>query len=242
MRKNITTIIVFLLSLPLAAQQNYASISFGASLPQGNYSNTGDLAQGGYARTGGAIKFDAGYFPVNYFGIGASFAFGSNYAERDSLLIDMIRHIEENAESHIDIPEDAVIQYGTGFWNNVNLFIGPLLSFRATQIIYFDLRVLGGLSILRAPDQKLHIAFEDTEITSFVSNQKMAFGFTAGAGIRFKLSETLALRLAADYSHTRAHFDYDFELFREAATGVPVINTKFPVQTIEALIGLAYSF
>ena len=86
-------------SMELIAQQNFASISFGASIPQGDYAATGDLSSNGYANTGGAIKFDAGYFPVSYFGIGGSFSFGSNYATRDSLLNDVITYIEENEKN-----------------------------------------------------------------------------------------------------------------------------------------------
>ena len=55
------------------AQQNFASISFGASISLKDYAATGDLSSNGYARTGGTIKFDGAYFPVSYLGIGASF-------------------------------------------------------------------------------------------------------------------------------------------------------------------------
>ena len=104
-------------TLPVVAQQNFASISFGAAIPLGDYSAIGDLATSGYARTGGAIRFDAGYFPVSYFGIGGSFSFGSNYAVRDSMFKDMFSYIEKNASSLMDIPDDADIRYGSGFWS-----------------------------------------------------------------------------------------------------------------------------
>ncbi len=105
---------VFILFLALAsmsaiAQQNFASISFGTSIPKGDFASTTDLSNSGYAKTGGVIKFDAAYFPGSYLGIGGSFSFGSNYVERDSLLSDMIGYIEENASSIIDIPEDAEV-------------------------------------------------------------------------------------------------------------------------------------
>ncbi len=74
MRK-IGWIILLFVGLPAYAQQNFASISFGASIPLDDYAETGDLASNGYARTGGAIKFDAAYFPGSYLGIGGSFGF-----------------------------------------------------------------------------------------------------------------------------------------------------------------------
>lgn len=243
--KKTTWILMLILSMAGAhsfAQQNFASISFGASLPLGDYALTGDLASNGYARTGGAIKFDAGYFPTSYFGIGGSFSFGSNYAIRDSLLQDMIAYIEENASSIIDIPEDAEVLYGSGFWNYINLFIGPQFSIRASQKLYFDFRGLAGISVLRAPDQELRINFDGTEIYSRSSKNKLAFGFTAGGGVRIMLNSNIALKLSADYFQSRANFEYTFDLFQGVAEDIPPIESNFLVRTLELTAGLAYSF
>jgi hypothetical protein len=243
--KRISWILVFVLgltSIPSLAQQSFASISFGASLPQGPYASTGDLSNSGYARTGGAIKFDAAYFPVSYIGIGGSFSFGSNYANRDSLLQDMITYIEETASSIIDIPEDAEILYGSGFWNYINLFVGPNFSIRASQSLYFDFRALAGMTILRAPDQELRINFDGTEIYSRTSGSMLAFGYTGGAAIRVMLNSALALRLGVDYFQSRAKFEYTFDLFQGVAEDVPPISANFPVRTLELNAGLAYSF
>ncbi len=233
-------IIIFFTGLPVFAQQNFASISFGASIPLGEYASTGNLASSGYAKTGGAIKFDAGYFPGSYLGIGGSFSFGSNYAIRDSILQDMITYIEENASSIIDIPP-GVAEYGSGFWNYINIFLGPHFSVRATQRLYLDVRVLAGISVLRPPDQELYIPLDDgTEIFTTVSNSKIALGFTAGGGLRFKLNENLALKLGADFTQSRAKFNY-FELFQGVAD-VPPVHSEFFVRTLEASVGLAYAF
>jgi opacity protein-like surface antigen len=240
--KRFAWIIILLLSLQAYGQQNFASISFGASFPLGDYGLTGDLASNGYAKTGGAIKFDAGFFPGSYLGIGGSFSFGSNYALRDSLLQDMIDYLLENT-TIIDIPDDADIQYGSGFWNNLNLFVGPHFSIRALQRLYFDFRVLGGLSILRPPDQELAISFDQTEIFALVSNSKVSYGFAAGAGLRFTLNENLALRLGADFTQSKSKFDYTFDLFRDVTTSVvPPVHSEFWIQTIEIMLGLAYAF
>ena len=241
MRK-IAWIFILFLSLPATAQQNFASISFGASLPIGDYGSTGDLSSNGYARTGGAIKFDAGYFPGSYLGVGGSFSFGSNYGIRDSLLNDMISYLEDNT-TIIDIPDNAEILYGSGFWNNINIFLGPHFSIRVSQKLYFDLRLLGGLSILRPPDQELSISFDQTEILSIVSNNKLTYGFTAGAGFRYSLNENLALKLEADFSKSKAKFDYTFDLFRDVTTDpVPPVHSDFWVQTLDIMVGLAYAF
>jgi len=231
-----------LLCLSVRGQQNFASISFGTSMPQGDYAKTGDLSSNGYAKTGGTIKFDGAYFPGSYLGIGGTFGFGSNYAQRDSLIQDMVAYMEETASSIIDIPEDAEIIYGTGFWNYINLFIGPHFSLRASQRLYFDFRGLAGMTVLRAPDQDLRINFDETEIYTNSSGNKLAFGFTAGGGLRINLNSDLALKLSADYFQTKAKFTYTFDLFRDVADEVPPLDAEFYVKTVELTIGLAYAF
>jgi len=244
MRKALHIIMLLMASasLQLIAQQNFASISFGATIPQGDYAATGDLSNNGYANTGGAIKFDAGYFPVSYFGIGGSFSFGSNYATSDSLLSDMIAYIEENASGGIDIPEDAEALHGSGFWNYINLFLGPHFSIRTTQNLYFDIRGLAGLSIIRAPNQELTITYDGNNIYTNSSYNNVAFGWTAGGGIRYKFNENLALKLGVDYVQTKAKNTYTFDLFDGVVDDVPPLDGEFYIKAVEITAGLAYSF
>jgi len=244
MRKIFWILLVILAaaSMQVSAQQNYASISFGASIPRGNYASTGDLASNGYARNGGAIKFDAGYFPVSYFGIGGSFSFGSNYASRDSLMKDMVAYIEANTPGGIDIPEDAETLYGSGFWNYINLFIGPHFSIRASQRFYLDFRALGGLSIIRPPDQELRISYDGNNIYTRTSHNNVSFGWTIGTGARYKFNSNLALKLGVDLVQAKAKNTYSFDLFQGVVDNVPPLDAEFNIQTLEITAGLAYSF
>jgi len=240
--RNIAGVIILFLSVSAFGQQNFGSISFGACLPQGGYGLTGDLSSNGYAKAGGAIKFDGAFFPGSYLGIGGSFSFGSNYGLSDSLLNNMLDYVEANAPSLPEIPEDAEKIYANGFWNNISLYIGPHFSIRASQRLYFDIRVLGGLTVLRPPDQEIIITWDDNEIHSRVSNQKVTFGLTAGGGFRYKLNEDLALKLGVDFSQARAKFDYSFELFQGIGEDIPPVEADFFVRTVDIMIGLAYAF
>lgn len=241
-KANWIILLLVLASQQLLSQQNFASISFGATIPRGDYAARGDLSSNGYANTGGAIKFDAGYFPVSYFGIGGSFAFGSNYATRDSLLKDVITYIEENTPGGIDIPEDAEALYGSGFWNYINLFVGPHFSIRASQRLYLDFRGLAGLSIIRAPNQELTITYDGNSIYTNSSYNNAAFGWTAGGGIRFRFNENLALKLSCDYIQTKARNTYTFDLFSGVVDDVPPLDAEFYIKALELTAGLAYSF
>jgi len=242
MMRKVLCIVLALAGMAAYGQQNFASISFGVSNPLGDYGEVGDLAANGYARTGGAIKFDAGYFPTSYLGIGASFSFNNNYGIRDSILRDVIRYLEENAINPIDIPHDAEFDYGSGFWNNIGLYLGPHFSARLSQRIYADLRIVGGVSILRPPDQELFIIFDGTEIHNRTSDHKVSFGFTTGAGFRYRLNDDLALRLAVDYFQSRAKFTYQFNIVEGVAEEIPPLESNFLVRSLDVLVGLAYAF
>ncbi len=236
--RNFVWPIIFFLGMPVLAQENFVSISFGASLPQGNYAETGDLAHNGYASTSGAIKFDAGYFPASYIGIGGSFSFGSNYAIKDSLRNDIRSHVETSLGG-LDIP-DSSITYGAGFWNYINLLIGPHFSVRPAERLYLDFRILGGLSVIRPPDQELVVQLEDgSEVYSASSKNAISYGFMGGAGLRYKLNDNLALKLEADYTLARAKFDYTFDFIGQ---DIPTIESDLWVSALELLVGLAYSF
>ena len=175
-------------------------------------------------------------------GIGGAFSFGSNYGISDSLMQDMINYMVANASGGIEIPDYAETLYGTGFWNNISIYLGPHFSIRATQRLYFDMRVLAGLSVLRPPDQELLISWDGNEIHSRVSNNKLTFGFTAGGGIRIKLNENLALKMGVDFTQARAKFEYTFALFEGLAADVPPVSSDFYVRTLDFMAGLAYSF
>lgn len=243
MRKavGILILIMAVASAELLAQQNFASISFGATISLDDYAATGDLSTNGYARTGGAIKFDGAYFPVSYLGIGASFGFGSNYVLRDSLVNDMVAYIEDNTGA-IDIPDDAEILYGSGFWNYFNLFVGPHFSVRASQKLYFDFRALAGLSIIRPPDQELTITYDGNSIYNRTDYSSAAFGWTAGGGVRIMLNSNLALKLSGDFVQTKSKNTYTFGLYEGIIEDIPPLDAEFFIRTLEVTAGLAYSF
>ena len=240
--KILISALILLIPVLAFGQQNFASISFGTSTPLNDYSKVGDLSKNGYATTGASIKFDAAYFPGSYLGIGGSFGFGTNPGRSDSLKQDMIDYVLNNSESVIDIPDYAETYYNSGFWNYINVFLGPHFSVRPAKRFYLDLRFLAGLSVIRPPDQELSIIFDETEIYSRTGGSTAAFGFTTGAGLRFTLNSDLALKLGVDYFQSRAKFDINFDLFSDVANEIEPVKADYKIQTVEVNLGLAYSF
>ncbi len=241
MRLLILWIILFV-PATTAAQQNFASISFGGSLPMNSYSETGDLASKGYASPSGAIKFDAAFYPVSYLGIGTTASFGSNYALKDSLLNDMLGHIEQTGALDGPIPGSAGVFFGSGFWNYLNLMAGPNFTFRPTKRLYFDFRGLVGLTILIPPQQEMRLVLTDQEVRAGLSGTNLSLGYTAGMGIRYRLNTGIAVRLAADYFRSRTSMDYYFKLIENSTRDLQGVDASFAVETLELSAGLAYYF
>ena len=98
------------------------------------------------------------------------------------------------------------------------------------------------VSIIKPPDQELIIVYDNTQIHSRVSNSKMAFGYTAGAGVRYELNTDLALKLGVDFYQSKARFTYEFDLFQGVAEEITPIDAEYTIRTMEYTIGLAYSF
>jgi hypothetical protein len=235
-------ILFVIISLPAAAQQNFVSISFGTSLPLGNYGSTGSLDINGFASPGGVIKFDAGYYPVTYLGFGATFSFGSNYAVRDSILSSMVRYIEANSVILQQIPDDAEIIYATSFWNHIDLLVGPVFSVRLSKRLYLDFRALFGPTVFRPPGEELRILFDDSELRSSLASNLLLFGVNGGTGLRIKLNDAISLKLGAEYYRSRARFPYEFSLLGDMPDNIPPLEADLLIQTIELSAGLAYSF
>mgnify|MGYP003931644487 CR=1 FL=1 len=230
-----------LLSLYAHAQDNYLSLSMGASLPTGSYSNESGTNTTGYAGTSFTLSFDGNYYLTPIFGFGGIANYGMNSVNEDLLRDDWIAHLEE-VYPDVEVPPDANVEFTTTQWTYVNIMGGPTLGIPLER---FRLEFRGriGISIIKPPERNIRITYPNNEITSFASGQSVAFGYQLGTGIVFKPNESSGIRLGADYFSSESKIDVENRV--DDDLGEPEIVTEtisLPVSSIHLTLGLAYFF
>ncbi|MEZ5069718.1 MAG: outer membrane beta-barrel protein [Bacteroidales bacterium] len=224
--------------LPVRSQQNFSSFSFGGSLPLGDFRGMNELPIQGFARPGTSIKFDGGYFPGSYLGIGASFSFSSHTVDADSLFSQIVRYVKQNVD--FSALEGTEFDHETGFWNAISLFLGPLYSVRASQRLYLDFRVLAGPTVVRVPEQTLRFSTGGGQVYTRIQDEGIFFGTTGGAGFRYRINERVALKGGLDFFRVSSRSTARYEAFFEVLGAIPDLERKMTLQTLDFSLGLAY--
>jgi len=204
----------FLISANTFAQYNsFMSISFGGSIPQGDFGDTDpNNESAGYALTGFFLSFDGAYMFVPYVGIGGSLSFANNSINTVAVRDQIKQYIEEYYPD-LELPEDSQISYDFGFWNNICIMAGPYFALPVGRIT-FDIRGVAGMNIILPPKTQMNFYIPpDEEFRSYREGQQtVAFGYKIGGGIRYESKSSYVFRLMADYSYTKTTISVTDEL------------------------------
>jgi len=217
-------------------QSSHMGLSMGPSFPVGDFSKTGDYKTNGYAQTGFDLSFDANYIPTWYFGVGGELLFSSNYPNSDTMLYDLLAELYDLG---VRPPQNGVPDFSIENWSYVNIMVGPTLALPAGKI-QFNLKTYLGISIIMAPTQTIAIEYETETIAGYSSPQSVAFCYSIGSDIIYKLSGNYSIKLGAEYFHTKT--DYDVEIAYDDDRKLPVISREVKINSIHTTIGLAYLF
>jgi opacity protein-like surface antigen len=235
MRKIAFTIILgALLSAGLNGQRSYLGLSFGASLPSGEFAKKNLSEDGGYALPGFVLEFSGAYVFDYYLGIAGTFTFSSNPPDRDQLQQDLIDAITGPVP-----PEINEVIFNHGSWMYSNLMAGPFLTI-PIAFMSLDFRAVAGLSILLSPPWELTV--KTTEETYFTtrSGNTASFAYMLGTGIRFHINPNYAIRVSGDYFHSKPTFSVDENSAVGSASGKSTYDMS--VGTINVNLGIAYRF
>jgi len=226
---------------PLYAQDSFLGLSMGASFPLGDYASGDNAFSSGYAGTNFVLNFDASYVVAPYIGIGATFSFGSNYADEDALKETLLTDLDKRY-NQIDFPapEDAEFSINMGKWTYINLMVGPNISI-PLAILHLDFRALGGITFLTPPEREVGITWTGDEIFTSQSSQLIHFGYVLGAGIRFGMRGSTGIRIAADYfsSKPAMKIKTDHLLIPEKDK---TVTFDLPMKTLHLTVGLCFNF
>ncbi|HEU4718710.1 MAG TPA: hypothetical protein VFU15_12790, partial [Bacteroidia bacterium] len=139
-----------------------------------------------------------------------------------------------------DFDVDSTTVSVTGKYQFWNFFVGPYYSFPMNKLT-IDLRFVAGLVHASTPEFKVDL--EDQMNATFYqrSSTSNAFGFQAGAGLRYQLAGGLCAKLNADYYYAHPDFMITNDN-RVNSAGRLLTEYKEPVSMINLNIGLAYQF
>lgn len=233
--KQTLIVLILLYAGILNAQDSHMAINMGVAAPIGDFSSAGKFLENGYTDPGFNLTVDANYIPTWYFGIGANISLSTFALNDDLVKRDLIKLIEQVPE----IPGlDTVTNFSIGAWSYANFLIGPVLSLPAGKF-QFNLKALGGLSILMPTDNAITFIYEGEEYVSYNEPQNARWGMLLGTDIIYKLSGSYSLKVGADYFRSKTNYDVKFDYVdSELAT----LKSDVQVQALHLTLGIAYLF
>jgi len=217
--------------------KNFVGVSFGASVPTGDFSkadagtfnNWNNSA--GFAKTGLSIGVEGAYYFLPNLGLAGVLNFSNHggFSNMDAAKL---------GDSYTDAFGVAYTTVSTsGQYNSLSFLVGPQLSFPLNKLT-IDVRIVGGL-LKSISTPTMTVQLEDQVDPTFkqVSSGASAFGWQAGAGLRYALTDKVGLLFRADYLNS---------------TGVKVDNenrnnkagrwvTKQPMSWLNTSVGLSFS-
>jgi opacity protein-like surface antigen len=186
----------------------------------------------GFANSSGMnMGIEGAYFFHKNIGIGGMFSNTSFYTKGKQALAD-------GYKDAFDVDSTTVTDKGK--YSTYNFLIGPYFSFPMKKFT-FDVRVIGGLISAETPEFKVEL--EDQANATFYQNSSKAnaFGFQAGAGVRYSIITNLCVKLNVDYFYSKPDFKITNEN-RQNNAGRLITEYKQPISGVLLNLGIAYQF
>ena len=197
----------------------------------------------GYAQTGFTLNVDGDYFLHNRFSVSLRIHFG-NAPINLSIFKDRL-----NNELKAYISANDTVQYDINYWQWVSPLIGCKYNYPIIlNKVYVEAGIFTGVNFIQIPNQNLVFndkANKQSIISRNIGNSDISLPFALNAGVRFKINESVQLKVNAEYFQTKASFNHKSYISKEGSTeNTPITEYQFnvPIQTLDASIGLVYSF
>jgi len=237
MKKIFFPILVSFLGLTVQAQQKTShvelSVNGGIASPTGNFSKSDyEDESSGFAKSGGHFNITGTYFLSKHFGIGALVGFSQFGFKGAQSLADGYKE---------DSGTDSTTLYTKGKNQDFSVLAGPYYRFTLGKSLSLDLRVLAGY--VKTNLAGFSVYYED--YTDNVMSQKEAsgggFGYQAGAGLNYHISNCWGVKINADYFSSKPKVDIAYENF-VVNSGRRLSTYNESLSGIAATVGLFYSF
>ncbi|MCF8222448.1 MAG: hypothetical protein K9J25_04820 [Bacteroidales bacterium] len=243
MKKFLIVIILALVTVSAKSQDSYIGFSLGTSIPQGKFAQNVDIFNDGYAIPGFTVSFEGFYYPISLVGVGGTLGFGSVYAERDVYLGHLLDYIETQTVvpvlSQVPLPEET--NFESGFWNYVNLMLGPELSvpFGPFQA---GVRALGGLNMSFYPKRDLSYTEGLDDIMAIAKGTSANLVYSYGGSILYQSRSGTGIKLSADYFNSSAAYDFELTKITDLETYKDTREEEVEMEAISVTLGFFYVF
>ena len=230
---------MILSTLTLQAQDKTYSrlaITFGPSIPMGNFANAeaGTFNHwnnsAGFAKTGFEVNLDGSYYFLHALGIGAIIGFSDHGGLNRT-------DIKTLGDSYTDA---FAVDYSTVTTNYryqaLTILIGPRLAIPINEKLSLDINANAGLlKSLSTPE--ISVELEDVSQFKQASSKTSAFGWQAGAGLNYSLNKKLNLILNAGYFSSAG-----IKINNENRTNsAGRLVTKQSMSWINTVVGIGYT-
>jgi hypothetical protein len=227
------------------AQEKFkVGISMGQVYPLDEFKSIDPASNNaGYSQTGFTLNVDGDYFLHNRFSVTFRFHFGNapiNRAEFKKKLDNELKDYFSESDS---------VQYDINYWQWASPLIGCKFNYPVVlNKIYVEAGIFTGVNFTQIPDQNL--VFNDKKndrivVSQNFENSDISIPFSFNAGLRFRINKSVELKVNAEYFQTRAkynHVSYSEKQNSDVKIEIANYELNVPVQTINATIGLVYSF
>jgi hypothetical protein len=158
----------------------FLDASVGASIPLGAYAKSDPTSeQSGFSSTGTVVQLNCDWIGNKDFGLAVQYTFQLNPLKSNS---------KDVIISGMSVP------LGSGDWTNHYLTGGPVFM-KYFGKIFFEAKALIGVIISTSPFFKT----EDPAFHNVDSNTGTGFAWSIGAGIGYRVSSSVALKVNAEY-------------------------------------------
>lgn len=201
MKRIITTFALFLSLTAAYAQDDkrgFIGIGIGPSVPFSDFASTNqDNDDAGYALTGGHLNLSFGYLIGAHLGIAASLTGTSNSVDESALEADF-RDEYPGANWNIDADR----------WRLGALLVGGLASFPASDNLDVDFKVMIGALSFTSPEVRATASSGPLNYSARREEKTVTTGaFDIGAGIRYRVANSIALMANADFISANPRFE-----------------------------------
>ena len=187
----------------------------------------------GYANAMGYnTGIEGAYYLNKYIGIGGLFSFASFSTAN-------LQSMSDGYKQDFDV--DSVSVTVTTKYNFYNFFVGPYLSFPIKKFT-IDFRAVGGFTLVYTPEFDIFIedGGKPHPCAQNISSGT-GFGFQAGAGIRYAITNHIGIKLNADYYYTDPNIAIQ-NSNRAIVAGRLITNYHEAITMLNINLGLAYQF